>query len=285
MDLGIFVALAHNTPSITRLAPAIEERGFESLWVPEHTHIPVGSTLGDARSVPRAYADLPDPLLLLSAAAAVTTRLRLGTGVCLLIQRDTIITAKSVATLSQLSSGRVLLGVGAGWNRPELQNHGVEFDSRFKKLEEQAQALRVIWSEEQAQFQGRHVAFGPLYSGLKPAPDQMPKIVFGGESEHTLRRIVKYGDGWLPRMFNAERVYPGIARLRQLAREAGRDPSSLSVNLFAVPAEADAIARAAAAGADRAILNLQPGDWDDCLRRLDRLAALRSAVGAGRSSP
>lgn len=275
MKLGIFVALAHNSPSITALAPAIEARGFESLWVPEHTHIPTDSALADGRKVPPGYADLPDPFVLLGAAAAVTQRLHLGTGVCLLVQRDAIITAKAVATLSQIAGGRVLLGVGAGWNRPELANHGVEFATRFKKLEEQTQALRVIWRDEEAQFQGRHVSFGPLRSGLKPAPGPTPPILFGGESEHTLRRVVKYGDGWLPRMFDAERVTTGMTRLRELASQAGRDPSTLSINLFAAPPEADALKRYRDAGADRAIFALQPGTLDDCTRRLDRLAELR----------
>jgi probable F420-dependent oxidoreductase len=274
MKLGIFVALAHNSPSITALAPAIEARGFESLWVPEHSHIPTESVLAGGRPVPPGYADLPDPFVLLAAAAAVTERLQLGTGVCLLVQRDPIITAKEVATLSQIAGGRVLLGVGAGWNRPELANHGVDFATRFKKLEEQAQALRVIWRDEEAQFRGRHVAFGPLRSGLKPAPGPTPPILFGGESEHTLRRVVKYGDGWLPRMFDAERVAAGMTRLRELCAEAGRDPATLSINLFAAPPEADALKRHRDAGADRAILALQPGSLDDCARRLDRLAAL-----------
>jgi probable F420-dependent oxidoreductase len=276
MKLGIFVALAHNSPSITALAPAIEARGFESLWVPEHSHIPVGSVGAGGRAVPASYADLPDPLLLLGAAAAVTQRLMLGTGVCLLVQRDTILTAKELATLAQLSAGRLLLGVGAGWNQPELRNHGVEFATRFKKLEEQVQALRVIWREPTAQFEGKHVAFGPLYSGLKPP--QAPPILFGGESEHTLRRVVRLGDGWLPRMFDPERVARGITRLRELAAEAGRDMATLSINLFAVPPEPDALQRQRDAGADRAILALQPGTLDDCLRRLDRLAALQAAL-------
>jgi probable F420-dependent oxidoreductase len=274
MQLGIFVALAHNSPSVTALAPAIEERGFESLWVPEHTHIPTASVLADGRAVPRAYADLPDPLVLLAAAAAVTQRIKLGTGVCLLIQRDTIITAKSVATLSQLSGGRVLLGVGAGWNKLELANHGVEFSTRFKKLEEQVQALRAIWRDDEPQFQGRHVAFGPLWSGLKPVAGQLPKVLFGGESEHTLRRVVKHGDGWLPRMYDAGRVAAGMTRLRELASEAGRDPASLSINLFATRPEADLLKAHRDAGADRAILTLTAGTMADCQRRLDRLAAL-----------
>jgi probable F420-dependent oxidoreductase len=275
MKLGIFVALAHNSPPITALAPAIEARGFESLWVPEHTHIPSESVLADGRPVPPAYADLPDPFVLLAAAAAVTQRLQLGTGVCLLVQRDAIITAKAVATLSQISGGRVLLGVGAGWNRPELANHGVAFATRFKKLEEQTQALRVLWRDDEPQFQGHHVSFGPLRSGLKPAPDRTPPILFGGESEHTLRRVVKYGDGWLPRMFDAQRVATGITRLRELATQAGRDPATLSISLFAAAPEADALKRHRDAGADRAIFALQPGTLDDCARRLDRLAALK----------
>src|SRR6476646_555730 len=152
MKLGIFVALNQHSAPITTLAPAIEERGFDALFVPEHTHIPVGSVLRDGGAVPPAYADLPDPFIVLTAAAAVTTRLMLGTGVCLLIQRDAIITAKATATIAELSGGRLLLGVGAGWTRLELNNHNVAFDSRVRRLEEQVEAMRVIWRDSPAEY-------------------------------------------------------------------------------------------------------------------------------------
>jgi probable F420-dependent oxidoreductase len=276
MKLGIYAVLTDASPPVTELARALEERGFESLWVPEHSHIPtVGNTPYPGRGpVTRDFARTLDPFVALAAAASVTERLKLGTGICLLIQRDTIHTAKTVATLDHLSGGRVLFGVGGGWNKPEMENHGTVYATRFAKLEEQIHALRAIWTEEEAEYHGALVDFAPLWCWPKPVTLPHPPVFIGGETDHTLRRVVRCADGWLPRMRDPEHVLAQIPKLHAFAREAGRDPASIAISAFALPAKPDAIARFRDAGVTRAILALPPGDRDETMRRLDRYADL-----------
>jgi len=276
MKIGLYVVLTDASMPVTALARAIEERGFESMWVPEHSHIPTtGSTPYPGRGpVTREFARTLDPFIALTAAASVTTRLLLGTGVCLLMQRDTIHTAKAVATLDLLSGGRVLFGVGGGWNRPEMENHGTAYATRFRKLEEQLRALVAIWTEDEAQFHGRFVDFDPIWCWPKPLSKPHPPIFIGGETDHTLRRIVKYGQGWLPRVRDPEGVLRGIEKLRTFAQSAGRDPASIAISAFGLPAREEAIAPFRDAGVDRAILAIADGTADDVMRRLDRYAEL-----------
>jgi len=276
MKLGIYLVLNDTSVPIATLAPAIEERGFDSIWVPEHSHIPTtGSTPYPGRGpVTRDFARTLDPFAVLAAAAAVTEKLLLGTGICLLIQRDTIHTAKTVATIDHLSGGRMLFGVGGGWNKPEMENHGTAYATRFKRLEEQLAALKTIWTEDEPEFHGEHVDFAPIWLWPKPTRRPHPPIYIGGETEHTLRRIVSYGDGWLPRVRDPDAVLKGIARLRVLSKEAGRDPATIGISAFGLPAREEAIAPFRDAGVERAILAIAPGTADDMLRRLDRYAEL-----------
>lgn len=276
MHIGLYLVLSDSSMPVTTLAQAIDARGFESIWVPEHSHIPTtGNTPYPGRGpVTREFARTLDPFIALTAAASVTTRLKLATGVCLLMQRDTINTAKTVATLDHLSGGRVLFGVGGGWNKPEMENHGTDYATRFQRLEEQLQALTLIWSQEEAEFHGKHVNFGPMWCWPKPKSRPRPPIYIGGETDHTLKRIVKYADGWLPRVREPEMVLAGIGKLRKFARDAGRDTASIAISAFGLPAKDEAIAPFRDAGVQRAIIALPPGNADDTLRRLDRYAAL-----------
>jgi probable F420-dependent oxidoreductase len=276
MKIGLYVVLTDTSPPVTMLARALEERGFESLWVPEHSHIPtVGNTPYPGRGpVTRDFARTLDPFVALATAASVTRRLKLGTGICLLIQRDTIHTAKAVATLDHLSGGRVLFGVGGGWNRPEMENHGTVYTSRFAKLEEQVHALKAIWTQDEAEFHGEHVRFDPLWCWPKPVTRPHPPVYLGGETDHTLRRVVRCAEGWLPRMRNLEHVLAQIGKLRAFAREAGRNEDSIAISAFALPAKAEALAKFRDVGVERAILALPPGDESETMRRLDRYAEL-----------
>jgi len=276
MKIGLYLVLTDASMPVTDLARAVEERGFDSIWVPEHSHIPTtGSTPYPGRGpVTRDFARTLDPFVTLAAAASVTSRIKLGTGICLLIQRDTINTAKTVATLDHLSGGRVSFGVGGGWNKPEMENHGCEYTTRFQRLEEQLQALKIIWTEDEAQFHGDYVNFDPMWCWPKPVSRPHPPIFIGGETDHTLKRIVKYGDGWLPRVRDPEMVLAGIGKLRAFARAAGRNENSISISAFGLPAKDEAIAPFRDAGVERAILALAPGTADDMLRRLDRYAEL-----------
>lgn len=279
MRIGLYIVPTVAAPSLLELAPAIEDRGFESIWVPEHSHIPTsGSTPYPGRGpVTRDFARTFDPFVALTAAAAVTRRLRLGTGVCLLIQRDTIHTAKAVATLDHISDGRVLFGVGGGWNKPEMENHGTDYVTRFRKLEEQIDAVKRIWTQDEAEFHGRYVRFDPLWCWPKPTAKPHPPIFIGGESEHTLARIVRQADGWLPRVREPEKVLAGSRRLRELARAAGRAEDSIAISAFGVAGRHEALAPFRDAGFQRAIIALPPGTLDETLARLDRYAMLSLA--------
>ncbi len=276
MKIGLYLVLTDASMPVTDLARAIEERGFDSIWVPEHSHIPTtGSTPYPGRGpVTRDFARTLDPFVALTAAASVTSRIKLGTGICLLIQRDTIHTAKTVATLDLLSGGRVLFGVGGGWNKPEMENHGCAYATRFQRLEEQLQALKAIWTEDEAEFHGEHVNFDPMWCWPKPASRPHPPIYIGGETDHTLKRIVKYGDGWLPRVRDPDLVLAGIGKLRAFARAAGRNENSIGISAFGLAAKTEAIQPFRDAGVERAILAIAPGAPDDMLRRLDRYAEL-----------
>ena len=270
MRIGLFPFLTDYSMPVDELAIAAEARGFESIWVPEHTHIPVQrkTAYPGGGELPKEYSHTLDPFVALAAAAAVTKEIKLGTGICLIVERDTITTAKTVATLDHFSNGRVLLGIGAGWNREEMENHGTAYVSRFRKMEEQMQALQRIWTQDEAQFHGHYVDFDPIWSWPKPKQQPHPPLILGGETDHTLKRIVQYGDGWLPRAREPQRVLDGMAQLERYAAEAGRAMSTISISVFAPPAKA--MDQFLDTTADRVILMLPAEDSDATLRRLDR---------------
>lgn len=270
-DIGIFYFATEYGHNVVDVARDAEQRGFESLWLPEHTHIPVSrkTPYAGGAELPKEYAHTLDPFVALAAVATATKHIRLATGISLLIERDTITMAKTLATLDLLSNGRAILGVGGGWNREEAEHHGVEWSQRFQKLEEQITAIKVIWANEEASFHGEHVRFDPIWSWPKPIQRPRPPILLGGETDHTLRRVIKHCDGWLPRARDPEIIVRGIARLNELAEEAGRDPESISVNVFAPRPDAELIDRFKGMGVARIVLWLPPEDRDAVSRRLD----------------
>src|SRR5881409_4055755 len=201
MHIGIAIFATEFAIRIDELARECESRGFESLWVPEHTHIPTSrrSPFAGGQPLPEQYKHTLDPFVALMAAAAATTKLRVGTGICLIIERDTITTAKAVASLDLLSNGRFELGIGGGWNAEEMEHHGTDFNTRFKRLEEQVRALKEIWTKDVAEFHGTFVNFDPIWAWPKPEQKPYPPILLGGESGYTLQRVVDLCDGWYPR--------------------------------------------------------------------------------------
>ena len=270
-DIGIFYFATEYGHNVVDVARDAEQRGFESLWLPEHTHIPVSrkTPYAGGAELPEEYTHTLDPFVALAAVATATKRIRLATGISLLIERDTITMAKTVATLDLLSNGRAILGVGGGWNREEAEHHGVEWSQRFQKLEEQISAIKVIWANEEASFHGDHVRFDPIWSWPKPIQRPHPPIVLGGETDHTLRRVIKHCDGWLPRARDPEIIVRGIARLNELAQEAGRDPESISINVFAPRPDAELIDRFKSMGVARIVLWLPPEERNAVSRRRD----------------
>ena len=276
MKIGIYIFATDYTIRIDELAREAEERGFESLFIPEHTHIPASrrSPWPGGPELPREYWHTLDPFVALGYAAAVTSTIRLGTGICLLTERDPIVNAKEVASLDLLSGGRFELAIGAGWNAEEMENHGTAFATRFRVMSERARAMKVIWAEEEPEFHGEFVDFDPIWSYPKPVQSPNPPILVGGETDYTLRRVVEWADGWFPRGRGGFDPAEGMARLKRIADEAGRSMDTINVSLFGVDPNREALDRAAEAGVTRAILGLPSNDRDDVMRRLDRHAGL-----------
>jgi probable F420-dependent oxidoreductase len=276
MHTGIAIFDTDYSIRIEELARAAEERGFESLWVPEHTHIPTSRRSPFAGGeLPEQYKHTLDPFVSLTAAAMVTTRLKVGTGICLVIERDTITTAKSVASVDHVSNGRFLFGVGGGWNREEMEHHGTDFPTRFKRLEEQIRAMKAIWTKDVAEYHGKYVTFDPIWAWPKPIQKPHPPVVFGGESGYTLQRIVDIGDGWFPRgRAGADAVLKGFADLKARAAKAGRDMNTISVSVFAAKPDAADLARLAEGGVTRAIFLLPSESREKVLPLLDQYAKL-----------
>src|SRR5256885_14320814 len=242
MDFGVLMFMTDYAISAPALAQALEERGFESLGVPEHSHIPLSrkTPFPGGGELPKQYYDAMDPFVMLSAAAAVTKRLKLGTGVCLVIQRDTIQTAKAVASLDQVSGGRFLFGIGGGWNQDEMEDHGAVYATRFKKMREQIEAMREIWTKTKPEYHGETVDFPPMMTWPKPVQNPLPVIV-GGAFPHGARRALRYGNGWIPhsRRPQYEDVTDFLPQFRQMAAEARRDPAEAPVTVCRAPENAD----------------------------------------------
>jgi probable F420-dependent oxidoreductase len=283
MEIGAAIFFTDYSIAPAELAAALEERGFDSLWVAEHSHMPVTRRfthpLGPA-ALTKEYFDVMDPFVTLSAAAAVTRRLKLGTAICLVIQRDTIQTAKSVASLDRMSNGRFLFGIGCGWNAEEMEDHGAVFETRTLKMREQIEAMREIWTKPEAEYHGKIVNFPPMTAWPKPSQNPLPVIV-GGAFRLAARRAIRYGDGILPATPAAGSGSPKefMPQWRQMAEEAGRDLSSLSVTIGNAPEDLALLRRSRDLGVTRMTIRLPPAPADQVLPILDRWAKLIPQIG------
>src|ERR1700757_3970571 len=268
----------------TELGQALEARGFESLWAPEHSHIPSSRLTPPAGGgqLAKQYYDVMDPFVTLTAAAMSTKTLKVGTGVCLVIQRDTIQTAKLVASIDQVSGGRFLFGIGGGWNAEEMEDHGTVYATRFKKMREQVEAMKAIWTQEKPEYHGDIVDFPPMQTWPKPVQQPYPPVIVGGAFPWAARRAIRYGDGWIPLAGGARYGDPldYLPRFRQMAEEAGRDPGSLPVTLGGAPEDADMLKRYRDLGVARVNFPVPPARADEVLPILDRLAKLRRQLRA-----
>ena len=285
MKLGVTIFPTDYTISPAELAVAAEERGFESMWFPEHSHIPLSreSPFPGGGDLPKQYYDCMDPFVGLASAASVTKTLKLCTGICLIIQRDHFQLAKEVSTLDRISDGRMMLGIGGGWNAEEMANHGTDFKTRFQLMREKVGALKAIWTQEKAEYHGELVDFEPLATEPKPAQKPHPPIIVAGGFPHAAKRAIEFGDGWLPIDGRGLNVLEVLPRFREMATEAGRDADALGVSLYGVGgelAESDQIARYRDAGIERAILRLPSEGRDATLTLLDQLTALAPVAAA-----
>ena len=280
MKLGVSIFATDEAIRIDELARAAEERGFESLFLPEHTHIPKSrkSPWPGGPNLPNEYRRTLDLFVALATAAAVTSRLKVGTGICLLIQRDPITTAKEVASLDFLSRGRVIFGIGGGWNAEEMENHGTDPKKRWRILRERVLAMKEIWTKEEAEFHGEFVNFDPIWSHPKPVQKPHPPILLGVNTPNARQRVVEYCDGWMPISLRAGDIASGISDLRERARSAGRDPSSLSVTVYSAPPEESVLRGYEKAGVERAVISLPSAGREKVLPLLDQYAKLHQAL-------
>ena len=275
MDFGLTIFPTAESIQPDELARLAEERGFESLWFPEHTHIPASrlTPYPGGGELPEEYRQLYDPFVALTAAACATERLRVGTGICLIVERDPITTAKEVATLDRISGGRFLFGVGAGWNEEEMRNHGTDPGRRFGLMRERIEAMKEIWTADEAAYHGRHVDFDPIWSWPKPLQQPHPPVIVGGNADGALDRAVAVADGWIPNPeTRLSALGERVTELQRRADAAGRRP--LPVTFYAVKPQAEALRRYAEAGVDRAVFLLPQAGRDVVEPLVDAFATL-----------
>jgi probable F420-dependent oxidoreductase len=273
VDFGVSYFPTDESIAPAELARMCEERGFESFFVTEHTHIPAGreTPYPAGGELPREYWRILDPFVALTSAAATTERIKVGTAICLVVERDPITTAKEVASLDYLSGGRVLFGVGAGWNLEEMRNHGTDPARRFGLMRERVEAMKAIWTSDEAEYHGRYVDFDPIWSWPKPAQDAHPPVIIGGNGEKVLDRVLAYGDGWIPnRVRDLDRFAKRVDELQRRAGEAGRD--RVPVTLYGGSTESEALERYAEIGIDRVVYWLPSAGRDEVEPLVDEFA-------------
>jgi probable F420-dependent oxidoreductase len=274
MKFAAFMFPTDYAISPAELAKAMEERGFESLFFPEHTHIPASrlSPWPGGGDLPQEYWHAMDPFVAMAAAVTATSKLKVGPGICLVIERDPITMAKEVASVDHISGGRVLFGIGGGWNREEMENHGTDFTRRWKVLRERIEAMKEIWTAEEATYKGEFVNFDAIWSWPKPVQKPHPPILVGGNGERTLQRVVRYGDEWMPLGRGPGSFADRIKELQELAAKAGRQP--IPVSIFGVPADPARVEQYRQDGVERVLFNLQAAGADTVLPKLDELAGI-----------
>ncbi len=256
MKFGVSAPLTDRGVGAVDFGRAVEEHGFESIWLPEHSHIPVTrrSPWPGGPELPEHYRRWPDPFVYLSAIAAVTSRLLVATGVCLVVQRDPITLAKEVASLDHLSGGRFIFGIGGGWNLVEMEDHGTDPRTRWSLLRERVEAMKAIWTQDEAEYHGRFVDFEPLWAWPKPVQKPHPPVLIGGNGPGTFDRVLDYCDGWMPQPERGRPMSERIPELQRLAAERGRGP--IPVSLFGVKADPGQLEEFARLGVDRIIFSL-----------------------------
>jgi len=277
MKVGVNMTISSQSIRITDLAKQAEALGFESLWLPEHPVIPVHTTSrygGSADgAIPPSMNDMADPFIGLAQAAAVTTTIKLGTGICLVPERNPLMLAKVIATLDRFSNGRFIFGVGAGWLKEETEIMGGNFEHRWGQTREAILAMKALWTQDESEYHGTFYDFPPVRSFPKPVQKPHPPVLLGGSARNVFQRVVSWGDGWMPVRATPDDIEKGRASLNELATAAGRDPNSLDVTVFGEESDREAIKRFEAAGADRVIVRLPSTADESALTELERMAA------------
>ncbi|MCG8590766.1 MAG: LLM class F420-dependent oxidoreductase [Proteobacteria bacterium] len=279
MDFGVMIFPTDGAIAAPTLARAAEERGLESLWLAEHTHIPVSrrTPFPGGGELPSQYWHTLDPFVVLAAAAAVTSRLRLATGICLVSERDPIVLAKEVASLDHLSNGRVLFGIGAGWNVEELEDHGLAFSDRWKAVRERVLAMRALWTQDEAEYHGQFVDFEPCWSWPKPIQPGGPPVILGADSKWAFDRIAEYCDGWMPIYDPRRNMDRRLEALSEALERRGRSLSDMDISHYGVPPKLSH-AEKACHGVNRVVLSLPAGPESEVLPILDECAEIAAKL-------
>ena len=276
VHIGIFVFETGYSLDTAVLAKRAEDLGYSSFWVPEHGIIPVNTTSPFPGSpdgvIPQVYYDCVDPFIALARASAVTRDLKLGTGICLVPERNPILLAKEVATLDHYSGGRFMFGIGAGWLKEESEILGGDFSHRWSQTREAILAMKELWTKDQAEYHGTYYDFPPVYSNPKPVQKPHPPVILGGKAKNVFNRVVQYGDGWMPNRTTPDEVGEGRATIRKLAAEAGRDPDSIMTLVYGTPGDRELMKAFEGAGVDECIVRLDTAPEKEALAQLEQIA-------------
>jgi len=276
MKFGLYMFPTDYSISPTELGKAAESHGFESLFFPEHTHIPTSrkTPFPGGTELPKEYSHTIDPFVALGAVAAVTEKLLLGTGICLVIERDPITLAKEVASLDFISGGRVLFGIGGGWNREEMENHGTDPKQRWKIMKERIEAMKEIWTKDEAEYHGEFVNFDPIWQWPKPIQKPHPPILVGGNGPTTFDRVTDYGDAWMP-IGARGAITERIKEFNEFSEKAGR--GKMPVSIFGVPPKKEVIEAYAEVGVERVLFSLPPAPAEEILPKLEKYAEVAAS--------
>ena len=276
MDIGLNMSISTNSIDVADIAAKAEAMGFESIWLPEHPVMPVnpvskypGSPDG---SIPDYMSDMADPYIGLARASAVTTNIKLGTGITLIPERNPLVLAGAISSLDRFSGGRFILGIGTGWLREETEIMGGDFDHRWTQAREAIEVMRALWTQDAAEYHGRYYDFPPVQCNPKPAQEGGPPVILGGNARNVFRRVARWGDGWMPTAASPEQIAAGRAAIDELAEASGRDPSTINITVFGQPADRELIGRFEEAGANRVIIRLPDTTSSGALDEVERIA-------------
>ena len=282
LKFGVSMFFTDYSISPGDLGQALESRGFESLWAPEHSHIPLSrkTPAAGGGELAKKYYDTMDPFVTLTMAAAATKSLMIGTGICLVAQRDPIQTAKLVASIDQVSGGRFLFGVGNGWNQDEMENHGTAFKTRHKRARENIEAMKEIWTKSKAEYHGEFVNFDPMMAWPKPVREPHPPVIVGGAYPYSARRAIRYGDGWIPHAARGtyQEIADMIPEFRKMCAEAERDPASIAITVWFPGMDPDVMKRYMDLGVERVVFNVESIPASEALPVVDGIAELMHKV-------